>query len=112
MDKEGLYWLCSKLGSASPSWAELGRPLLPLCNTSSPLLCSESAESAAEPDPYSRRMVLSVFGVCTGACGGLDVEQRRLAVQGARSLVVYVPAPRDVTTTPPQVSSICMQWNL
>lgn len=92
-DKNALYWVTSKLRfSPTPSVMEGGELFVSLSISSTPL---------SFPDPGGRNLRLCVRGMGAGA-QGLDLEQRRQAIQGACSLAMFVPAPRN-STTPPQV---------
>ena len=104
-DAEAIHWICCKLGShdtATPSRRDLeeDRGVVSLCACSAPIF------GAVESQPSSKQLLmLSVQGVSpTGSGWGLlGEEQRRLAMQGTCSLIMFVPAPLDVNADP-QVS--------
>lgn len=62
---------------------------------------------ACTVDPAGRSLGLCVRRMSAGV-RGLDLELRRRAMQGVCSLVMFVPAPQDVTT-PPQVG-LSVKW--
>lgn len=103
-DRSALHWINSKLrlahGPSTPSVTDREEPVISLSTSSTPLQFNSSLNPlVCTVDPGGRNLRLCVRGM---SAQGLDPEQRRRAIQGACSLVMFVPAPQDITT-PPQV---------
>lgn len=108
-DRNALHWISSKLclsHDPTPPMTDREGPQISLSTSSTPLSFNPSNTASNTPlmctlDPRGREVRLCVRGMSVGV-QGLDLEQKRRAIQGVCSLVMFVPAPQDATT-PPQV---------
>lgn len=105
-DQMILAWLCGKLGhSSAPPLSDLENPFTQLSISTSPLPPSSEDTATSVPSGYQdQQLKLAVSGV-SAAVRHLDGEQRGQLLQGACSLVLFVPVLRGdvMRTSTPQV---------